>query len=173
MDELLELVEKCNLDDLDQCAMIEQVIGSDKHETLSVAGFVSELSKLSASKPKTVPDFNELCRYGEKCFNAKCAYKHPESRIITDCVYGEKCFNKKCAFKHPEGWYPLCLNGANCAFKNGKCKAIHPDNKPVVDWTATVKKYSERPKRVDVEGEIPRRPRREAETRKAKKYYKK
>jgi len=62
-----------------------------------------------ASETKERKKKVKKCRYGEKCHNQNCKFRHPpkqqqsneESTKNVYCRYGEKCRNENCKFRHP------------------------------------------------------------------------
>ncbi|VDK70479.1 unnamed protein product [Litomosoides sigmodontis] len=61
----------------------------------------------SASYGSNVP-----CKYGGKCANASCSFKHPKL-----CRFGDRCTNRACYFWHPKASATALLSAASAKYR--------------------------------------------------------
>ncbi|EJW88022.1 hypothetical protein WUBG_01067 [Wuchereria bancrofti] len=55
---------------------------------------------------------NIPCKYGGKCANASCSFKHPKL-----CRFGDRCTNRACYFWHPKASAVALLNATGAKYR--------------------------------------------------------
>ncbi|CAG9540509.1 unnamed protein product [Cercopithifilaria johnstoni] len=73
----------------------------------SVEGGVQTPLNSTASYALNVP-----CKYGGKCANASCSFKHPKL-----CRFGDRCTNRACYFWHPKASAVALLSAAGGKYR--------------------------------------------------------
>ncbi|ANB14071.1 mRNA-binding protein NAB2 [Sugiyamaella lignohabitans] len=63
----------------------------------------------------------ETCKFGARCTNTNCRYRHPTSPVL--CRDGAECTRIDCMFTHPT--QEMCRFGVNCRKYN--CRFQHPE----------------------------------------------
>lgn len=89
------------------------------HSSLSK---IREVQRVTAPKPKppVIERSLEQCKFGIKCTNKRCRYRHARSHIM--CRSGSECTRIDCLFGHPI--MEPCKYAADC--KTAACLFQHP-----------------------------------------------
>ncbi|KAL3986005.1 Zinc finger C-x8-C-x5-C-x3-H type family protein [Acanthocheilonema viteae] len=73
---------------------------------------VAVQAPLNSVMPTASYALNVPCKYGGKCANASCSFKHPKL-----CRFGDRCTNRACYFWHPKASAVALLNTASGKYR--------------------------------------------------------
>ncbi|AMD19804.1 HCL347Wp [Eremothecium sinecaudum] len=95
------------------------------HSSLSKIKQVQPMASIARPKPSPAPVEKSLeqCKFGMKCTNKRCRYRHARSHIM--CRDGSTCTRIDCFFGHPIN--EACKFGLEC--KNIYCLFQHPEGR--------------------------------------------
>uniref|UniRef100_A0A915Q4B8 Zinc finger CCCH domain-containing protein 14 n=1 Tax=Setaria digitata TaxID=48799 RepID=A0A915Q4B8_9BILA len=73
---------------------------------------VAPQAALNSTAPAASYTLNVPCKYGGKCANASCSFKHPKL-----CRFGDRCTNRACYFWHPKASAVAVLSAASGKYR--------------------------------------------------------